>query len=155
MAVAGTITDSCSLTSTSTTATLGSVKDAINEGAPISIANGTSANQMNAMASGSLTLLANTPQTLDLEALASGTGTLNLATWKYIRLYNTDATNSVTVGPGDTNPATVPEVIAYPQSPAVLSCLRAGVAVDATHKTIKFDPGANAVTIEYVIGGTV
>ncbi len=155
MAVSGSITCGCSLTASSTTNTLGTVKETIAEGtSPLTIASGTGSNQCNAVASGTLTLLANTPQTLDLKSLASGSGTLAMTKWKYIRFYNTDATDSVTVGPGDSNGATVPEVVCYPQSPVVLSCLLAGVTVDATHKDVKFDPGANAAIVEYVIAGT-
>lgn len=158
MPVAGQIQALVSLTASVATNTLGSTNDVVNVGnTPLSLADGTGDNQVRKLASGTLSLAANTPQTLDLTALVGGTGTQVLGAWKLIYLYNPDtsATKVVTVGPGDTNPATIPTVLCYGGSPQLLTrLLGAGTTVDATHKTIKIDPGANAQTLQYIIAGT-
>ena len=145
VSVAGQITCAAALTASTSSNTLGATNDVVNVGqSPISISSGAGNNQFAKMASGSLTLLASTPQTIDLTALPSGTGTLNFATWKLMYFYNpaTGAAVAVTVEPDSSNGATMPTVTVPGSSPQLLTkLLGAGVTVDATHKSIKFDPG--------------
>jgi hypothetical protein len=164
MPVSGTVTVGLSLTNTSTTNTLGQGRDVISEGSsPISVTDGNGTNQYAKMASGRLTLAISTPQEIDLTAVASALGSVNFATVKLFYVYNEDTTagREVTIGGGATNPwiapfgGTTPTVKAQASSPLVLARqLGTGWTVSGAAKTVKFDPGANAQNVRFVICGT-
>lgn len=164
MAVSGQITLGTSITNTSTTNTAGTKSESIQLGtSPISITDGSGNNQFAKVVSGVLSLVASTPQELDLSSVTGALGSVSFSTIKYIRLYNR-ATNSaykVTVGGASSNAflpglgGTTPTYEVQASGIDIkLRPLGAGWTVDGTHKQLKFDPGANAQDIEYVIAGT-
>ena len=107
-----------------------------------------------------LTLASSTPQTIDLTnlaALAVTAGDTTFATWKEI-IFNNTSNYDVIVSPGSSNPlrtplaGTSPTFTVYANSSLRWHC-PAGQTVDSTHKTLKFDPGANNATIAVLVGG--
>lgn len=107
-----------------------------------------------------LNLSVSTPITIDLTALTSETvraGDTTFATWKEISFVNLGA-NPIAVSPGASNPLTTPLGGTSPTQSIVAGestrwVRPSGVTVDATHKTLKFDPGATVGKIAICIGG--
>lgn len=164
MPVSGQLRHEVSLSASSSTNTVGAVTESVNLGqAPVSITDGSGNYQFTKMVSGVLSLAISTPQEIDLTAVPGARGNVSFSTIKYIRLFNR-ATNSaykVTVGGAASNAfdgpmaGTSPTVEVFASSVHIdFRPLGAGWTVDGTHKQFKFNPGANAQEIEYVIAGT-
>lgn len=108
-----------------------------------------------------LNLSSSTPATVDLTAVGSPAvtaGDTAFAGWKEMILVNLGA-QDVLVSPGSSNPARTPlagtsPTFTVPAGSAVRWHVAAGLAVDSTHKTLKFDPGSAAATIAVCIGGS-
>lgn len=164
MGVSGQLRHEVSLSATSTSNTVGAVTESVNLGqAPVQITDGSGNFQFSKLVSGVLSLAVSTPQELDLSAVPGARGNVSFSTVKYIRLFNrsTTASHVVTVGGAGTNPFTGPLAGTTPTFDVPASGvhvdfkpLGAGWTVDGTHKQLKFNPGANAQVIEFVIAGT-
>lgn len=108
-----------------------------------------------------LTLASGTPLTVDFTAISGvatvSAGDLVFATVNLIQIKNTGA-NPVIVSVGASNPFTLPlagtsPTITIPAGSRLLIENVAGITVDSTHKTIKFDPSSAACTIVVAVGG--
>jgi hypothetical protein len=99
----------------------------------------------------------------DLTTLTDALGAKTFAKVRVIRIQNLAAVDSgfnLTVKPNATNPwppwltGTTPAIVIPPQGEFFLACPNtAGWAVDATHKSIQLDPGANNVQYTFFLGG--
>lgn len=132
----------------------------------LGIANGTAANQAQKIWPGSLALVVSTPQSIDLTALTWPDGsTITNFTGGGVRgilVVNTSQTPGATVllKPGTTNgfsgflSGTTPTIsIPAGGSFLLVDPLQTDWTVDATHKSITFDPGTTAQTVNIVIWG--
>lgn len=112
--------------------------------------------------SGVLTLAASTPQTLDLTSLTGPRGTETFATVVTLYVYNTTTTAgyAVTIGNAASNAftgplsGTTPTYTIPPGSRLVWENNGTAWTVDGTHKSLKFDPGSNPVSVRVVILGS-
>lgn len=156
----------------SLTTSAGVVTDTVNLGTGVAAAFGTQfsatgglANSLVVKASGSGTLAISTPLNLDLFAgIVDIIGTKIFAKLRVLRIFNGAAVGSgfnLTVGPGASNgvttpflTGTTPAIVIPPQSSLYLENLTvAAWAVSNTQKTIKLDPGTNAVPYSFFFGG--
>ena len=163
MAVSGHVRHEVSITTTTTTGTAGTAKDEVSLGRSVTaITDGAGNNQWSKVASGTLSLLASTPQELDLSAVVTAHGTVNFSTVKYfwIRSDSTTAADTVTIDAGATNGWTAPwgasgAPIIFGGGLVIFHRpLSTGYVVDGTNKTVEFTPSAAAHTIPYFIAGT-
>lgn len=107
-----------------------------------------------------LNLAASTPVTADftsLSSLAVTAGDTTFASWKEINFKV--ISGSVTVSPGASNALTTPLGGSSPTQTMPASSQQrwhapAGVAVDSTHKNLKFDPGGSPAVIVVCVGGS-
>jgi hypothetical protein len=108
-----------------------------------------------------LALAVSTPVTVDLTATGTGTsasaGDSTFATVKEL-IFANYGTQDVIVSPGASNPFAGPlagtaPTFTVPAGAQLRWQSPAGWTVDATHKTLKFDPGAALATIAVAIGG--
>lgn len=108
-----------------------------------------------------LQLTASTPVTVDLTSLGSvgvAVGDLSFAKWYQLIPVNLGAAG-VAIGPGASNPATLPlggsspTFTVLPSAPTVWTS-PTGTTVDSTHKTIKIDPGGSNGTLVLLVGGS-
>jgi hypothetical protein len=131
----------------------------------LTITPGTGNGQCNEQWAGTLALASSTPQTLDLTALTGEFGrTVTFTRVKLLYVFNTTTsyTAFVTMGNAATNifhpgysGSTVTEPI-YGGTTSVgllKSFLGAGWTVSGSAKSLKFDPGATAQTIQVFIAG--
>lgn len=165
MAVTGTVQVAVSLTNLGAGDSTGKQSNTINVGAsPVTISDGASANQFSKIYRKVISLTAATPQTLDLTALTDdGGASVSFSTIKeiYMRSKSTTSSHKVTVGAAASNAFTGPLAGTSPtldvcaSSPVNLcNLLSSGWTVDATHKSLKLDPGANTQDFELVLAGT-
>lgn len=125
------------------------------------------ADQCDLLYAATLTLVASTPQTIDLTALADlFGGVVNFARVRFLAMRNNSVTDGANVLIGDsvTNEwdaflsaaATlkVPPCSALNHGYFILTAPNTtGFVVDSTHKTLKIDPGSNAMTLDIIIAG--
>lgn len=128
-----------------------------------SYTNGSAANMVSKTYQRSASLVATTID-LDLTALVANDDSVGFTHVREVIIYNDDATAAgakvLTVGLG-TNPfsywlgGTTPTFILHPSTAVRFSCplQTAGWLVDATHKILRLDSGANTVAYRIVILG--
>jgi hypothetical protein len=121
-------------------------------------ANGTIANQLDLIYTGTLSLAA-APQTIDLTSLTSQFGAaINFArVCEFIYFNHGTDGQIVTMGAAASNPWTGAwgsTVILFPGAPGRIPApLLTGIVTAGGSKAIKFDPGANTISLDLYIAG--
>lgn len=140
----------------------------------VTYTNGTGPSQIDLIYAARLTFVASTPQTLDLTTLVDmGAITINFARVRELIIQSlaTTAAFTMTIGAAASNTwtgflGTATSALILPTNVGATGNFAAhqlsdpytvgastGAFVDATHKTLKLDPGANAFSINIIIAG--
>ena len=121
---------------------------------------GTATSQINLIYSDLDLSLAGAPSTIDLQSFTDsfGVAAKSFALVYWLMIHNKDTTNPIEVGEAGANAweafvNTAGDSVVVPANGWLIWGNTTGATVDATHKNLQLDPGANTVAVELLILG--